>query len=196
MTYGKKVRPNEVFVGGEPGIEGQVLAAVKKLTNGSAVLRSSSSQLEAIRRDPLEGAAWQALAGISLGVVLVASCVGYVAYLLSIGSRYRAEFGLLQAMGLSRRQLAPLAGFEPLIILPIGMALGTRAGLRMGSLMVSSLATPGSGPQAVPPIELATNWAQILPVYIAVRLIAGASLIVLNRRALQMDLRDISSLTE
>jgi hypothetical protein len=78
----------------------------------------------------------------------------------------------------------------------IGMGLGTWAGLRMGALMVSALSTPGSGPQAVPPIELATNWAQILPVYIAVLLIAGASLVVLNRKALQMDLRDISSLTE
>jgi hypothetical protein len=33
-------------------------------------------------------------------------------------------------------------------------------------------------------------------VYIAVLLIAGASLVVLNRRARQMDLRDISNLTE
>ena len=196
MTFGKKVRPNEVFVGGEPGKEGRVLAAVNKLANGSAVLRSSASQLEAIRRDPLEGAAWQALAGISLGVVLVASCLGYVAYLLSIGRRYRTEFGLLQAVGLSRRQLALLAGFEHLVILLIGMGLGTWAGLRMGALMVSSLVTPGSGPRAVPPVELATNWAQILPVYIAVLLIAGASLVVLNRRARQMDLRDISNLTE
>ena len=132
----------------------------------------------------------------ALGVVLVASCLGYVAYLLSIGRRYRTEFGLLQAVGLSRRQLALLAGFEHLVILLIGMGLGTWAGLRMGALMVSSLVTPGSGPRAVPPVELATNWAQILPVYIAVLLIAGASLVVLNRRALQMDLRDISNLTE
>ena len=196
LTYSAEVRSNEVFVGSKPGMVDQVLATARGLVGESGVVRGYASELQAVRRDPLEGAAWQALAAVSLGVVVLASCLGYVAYLLSFGGRNRTEIGLLQAMGLSRRQLGLLVGFEHFITLLIGMGLGTWAGLQMGALMVSSLTSADSGAQAVPPILLTADWAQILPVYIAVLLTVSGSLVVLNRRALQMDLRAISSLAE
>ena len=73
---------------------------------------------------------------LSLGIIVFAAGFGYVTYMLSYADRSRSEMGFLQAMGLSRRQMMGLLGLEQLVIVTVGLALGTWAGFQMSTLMV------------------------------------------------------------
>lgn len=100
--------------------------------------------------------------------------------------------GFLQSLGMSRRQLMGLLGFEQLTIAGIGLGLGTWAGFQMSRLIVSPLAVTERGEQVVPPFILMTDWSFMLPTYGALVVIILASLFVLKRGMDGLDLHVIS----
>ena len=124
--------------------------------------------------------------------MLLAAGLGYVTFLLGVVSRNRGEIGFLQSIGFSRLQVLGLLGFEHLAILAAGLGLGTWAGLRMSSLMVSSVNVTEGGDQVLPPFVLMTDWSMMLPVYGALAALFVGALIVMNLTVARPDLKAIS----
>ena len=118
---------------------------------------------------------------LSPGVGVMAAVVGYVTYLLLFAAASRHQMGSLRSMGLSRLQMIALLGGEHLTIALVGLALGTWAGYEMSALMVSPLAITDMGDPVVPPFLLSTNWAVMLPAYLALAGLFVVSWLVLSR---------------
>ena len=89
--------------------------------------------------------------------------------------------------------LGIVSGF-PLLVLAVGLGLGTWAGFRMTGLMVSPLTVTATGEQVVPPFILTTSWQLMLPTYAALVAIFLATQVALNRSISRMDLVGIASM--
>ena len=191
-----RVGPNELFLKGAPGADQTVEGVVDELATLLVDLEDRASRLESVRLDPLASAGWRATVLFALGIVLLAGAFGYSAYLLLFANQSRSEVGFLESMGLSRGQLMGLLGFEHIAVAGIGLGLGTWAGFRMSSLMVSSLAVTESGEQVVPPFIVMTDWSLMLPTYTALIVVFLAALFVLNRSIGRLDLHTIARVGE
>ena len=148
--------------------------------------------LESVRLDPLITAGWKAMVLLSIGVIILTAGLGYITYLLAFAGRSRAEMGLLQSLGLSRKQTIGLLSLEHVVILVIGLGLGSWAGFQMSTLMVRSVAVTETGASVVPPFVLMTDWSLLLPIYVV---LVGFFVIVLLRLARSMLRLDLQALS-
>ena len=184
--------PNEVFIAEAPGAGDSVLTAVNRLTRSPNSARHKEALLDSIRLDPLITAGWKAMVLLSVGIVILTAGLGYVTYLLAFADRSRAEMGSLQSLGLSRLQTVGLVSLEHLVILVVGLGLGSWAGFQMSTLMVESVAVTENGAPVVPPFILTTDWSFMLPIYVILVGIFVVALLWLARSMLRLDLQEIS----
>ena len=102
--------------------------------------------------------------------------------------------GFLQALGLRRSQMTRLIGAEHLVIVAIGLALGTAAGFAMSNIMVSALAVTETGQPVVPPFILTTDWAFMAPIYAALIATFVGALAWLSRSVARLNVHELSRL--
>ena len=186
-----KVELNELFINKAPNAE---LTATEVLGGASAMfldVEDGAERLDAARLDPFSGAGWQAMVLVALSIVLLAAAFGYATYLLLFARRNRSEMGFLRCMGLSRRQLMGLLGFEHLVISAVGVGLGTWAGFQISELTVMPLAVTETGEQVVPPFILVTSWEFMAPTYAALVAVFVGALLFLVRKIGRLDLQSI-----
>jgi hypothetical protein len=165
VSPSSSLQPNEAFVNQANGAGDTVHQALVSLAGSDEAVRHRERLLEAIRLDPLIAAGWKALVLLSVGVIFVTAGLGYMVYLLSFADAGRSEMGFLQSLGFSTRQILALLVLEHLVIVLIGLGLGTWAGFQMSTLMVSSVAVTEDGGQLIPPFILMTDWSFMLAIY-------------------------------
>ena len=129
---------------------------------------------------------------LCLGIIGVTAGLGYATYLISFAGRSRSEMGFLQAFGFTRRQILGLLSLEHLVIVVVGLSLGTWAGLQMSSSMVSSITVTDRGDGVVPPFILTTDWLFMSAVYLMLVGIFCFALYRLTRGMLWVDLQTAS----
>ena len=132
--------------------------------------------------DPLASAGWRLMSTVALGVILIASALGYAVYLLSFSERNAAEAGVLRSMGMSRAQTLGLAAAENAAAALIGIGAGVWAGFQMSRITVSAVAVAESGARALPPFILTTDWTLIAPLYAALIAIFAVCVFAFGRR--------------
>ena len=176
-----KIAPNEIFIKESSGAGDAVLDIVISIVGSDHRVLHRESMLESVRLDPLVTAGWRAMVVLSIGVILFAAGFGYVTYLLAFAERSRGEMGFLQALGLRKSQIAKLIGLEHIVIVAIGLGLGTWAGFQMSRLMVAPLAVSDIGQSIVPPFILVTDWSLMLPTYAMILAIFITVMFVLFR---------------
>jgi len=191
LNPGSKIGPNELYIKEAPGAGESVSEAMSRLV-GRDLVRDRDAQLEEIRLDPLITAGWKAMVLLAIAIIILAATLGYVTYLLAFADRSRSEMGFLQSLGLSRRQLIGLLALEHLVIVVIGLVLGTITGWVMSDLMVQSIAVTENGAQVLPPFILQTDLRLLIPIYIALILIFLASVYRLTRSMINVDLHAVS----
>jgi hypothetical protein len=185
--------PNELFISQAPGAGESVREVMTRLV-GEDLVRDRETQIEEIRLDPLITAGWQATMLVALAIIIFSAGLGYVTYLLAFANRSRSEMGFLQSLGLSSRQLLGLLSLEHLVIVLVGLVLGTVTGLVMSDLMVTSVAVTEEGAQVVPPFILQTDLRFLAPVYAVLIAIFVFSIFRLGRSMLHVDLQTLSRL--
>ena len=186
------VIPNEVLIDEAPGASGTVRDSLLSRAVGRARVHDRETALESVRLNPLVTAGWRAMVVLSTGIILFTAAFGYLTYMLSFADRSRGEMGFLRSLGLSRRQLAGLLVLEHGVILVVGLALGSWAGLEMSRRMVSAVAVTDTGEAVLPPFSLITDWAFMIPIYVALIAIFGIALYALTRSMRSLDLQTIS----
>ena len=186
------IYPNEVFIAEAPGAGDSVLTVVNRLTPSTSFVHHKETMLDSVRLDPLITAGWKAMVILSIGIVILTAGLGYVTYLLAFADRSRAEMGFLQSLGLSPPQTVGLVSLEHLVILVVGLGLGSWAGFQMSNLMVESVAVTEDGAPVVPPFILTTDWGFMLPIYAVLVGIFVIALLWLARSMVRLDLQAIS----
>ncbi|MCH8206300.1 MAG: ABC transporter permease [Chloroflexi bacterium] len=186
-----RIVPNEALIDEAPGADGAVRESLLNLPAGVSV-RDRDTALESVRLDPLVTAGWRAMVVLAIGIILFTAASGYFTYMLAFANRSRAEMGFLRSLGLSRRQMSALLILEHAVIVVMGLALGTWSGLEMSVRMVSSVAVTDRGEAVLPPFSLVTDWAFMIPIYVAILTIFGIALYALNRSMRRVDLQAIA----
>ena len=142
--------------------------------------------------DPLVSAGWRAAVIVSVAVIVFTASLGYVTYLLAFAGRSRREMAALRSVGVSARQMLGLLALEHLLIVGIGLGLGTWAGFQMSRLMVSAVAVTEDGSPVLPPFVLVTDWAVLGPLYAALCCFFVAATLALHRSASRLDLHSVA----
>lgn len=185
--------PTEVYARAFTDDPEQVKAlAVELNVSIFAQVMDRASLLENSNISPATSAAWRTLAVFALVLAVLTAASGYVSYLMLSDEGRRTEVAFLQSMGLSRVQLIALIAFEQVAIIAISLGLGTWAGFQMSRLLVSPLAISEAGGDLVPPFLLLTDWTLLAPVYAALVTAFVCILLVVNWRALRVDLAAIA----
>ena len=189
-----RATPNELFIAEAAGAGSAVRDVVLGLSASAQGVHDRELLMESIRLNPLITAGWRAMAVLAVGIIVFTAGLGYVTYLLSFAERSRSEMGFLRSLGLDRRQIMGLLSFEHLVIVIVGLGLGSWAGFQMSNIMVSSVAVTETGRRVIPPFILTTDWSVLLPIFAALVVIFLAALIWLTRSTVRQDLTAISRL--
>ena len=192
LSVARPYRPNELFITTDStaGVELDLAVAAIRRVSGRLMRRSEA--LEAVDRDPLTTAGWRSLSTLAIAVLVLTAGLGYVIYMVAFGGHSRSETGFLRALGLSRRQLLGLIGFEHISIAAIGLGLGTWTGFQMSRIMVSAVAIDDAGDDVVPPFILETDWPQMLVTYAVLLVVFAATVALMNRSIRRRDLHAIA----
>ena len=190
-----RLYPNEVWLGlTQDGKQRQ--ATVEEL-KGPAFRADKfydrQEMLATQKSDPLVAAGWGGILLIAfIGVVLV-SGLGFVVYAYLAARGRHLEFAVLRTLGFSWRQIISLVGFEQILVIGLGMGIGTLLGNQLSRIMMPFLQVTEKGETVVPPFVLVTDWNTIGIAYIILTLafVITISLVVLffSRVALHRALR-------
>jgi putative ABC transport system permease protein len=129
--------------------------------------------------------------GYWLATILTLAGIGTAFY---FGARQQqASYGVLRAIGLSSRQLFATLLLEQVILILIGMLLGTILGILLARLTLVSLAPTLGGLGLLPPFQVLLDPAAIGQVYLlllpALALVLGGGVWLLHRQQLHRLIR-------
>ena len=141
---------------------------------------------QTLRDDPLT-------AGVvgALGIVLVAAAavaaIGFTASATVAARQRMAEFAVLQAVGLSGRQLLVLVLTEQGVLVGLGVVLGVALGLLVTSLVVPLVILTADAARPVPAVLMVAPWAALLGLAAALAAVLGAVVVALGARLRRVD---------
>src|SRR5690606_16409625 len=127
---------------------------------------------------------------LSLGFLIsvIVSLIGYLLYwFFNLSSRV-VQFGVLRAMGLSRRQLTGMLLLEQVFTAGLSIGLGIGIGRLASYLYLPFLQTSENVQQQVPPFRVIFDAKDDLAIYIVVTfmLLVGAALLFMHIRRLRV----------
>ena len=192
----RELRPNEMWISTDTtGQERREL--VETLQTDEAFLNEivfdRAERFEDTQVDPLVGAGWRALLFLAFAAVLILSCLGFLVHAYVSFQNRQLQFALLRTVGFSLRQLMTMVWLEQVLVIGVGMALGTWMGGRLGATIMPFLGHDDFGAQVVPPFVVSINWGALLITYaIMVAVFAAVVMglvVVIRRTSMQRVLR-------
>ena len=191
-----EVLPNELWISSS-STGAQRDALIERLNLDGAFLIDSfqdrDSLLAESEVDPLVKAGWRSLLFIAFSSVLALSCLGFLVHAYVSFRNRQLQFALLRTVGFSMRQLVTMVWLEQILVILVGLALGTWMGGRLGAVIMPFLGHDDFGSQVMPPFVMQTNWSVLLVTY-GIMFIVFAVIILgliwlVNRISLQRVLR-------
>ena len=170
-------QPNEVWV--STGMDGpQRSAFIRQVADQQGVRVTDRDLLESsFEADPLIAAGWRGALNIAFFAVLFATLLGFGVYAYAQGQQRRVEFALLRGMGISRLGLASIVLTEQIIVVTVGLGLGSWIGVQLTSILMPFLGLTEEGTRVLPPFTAEVNWTAIIVTYsIITGVVLGATL--------------------
>jgi ABC-type antimicrobial peptide transport system permease subunit len=118
----------------------------------------SEAILAEVRTDPVVRAGGSGILLVALVAAFAILALGFALTLYLGGQSRTVEVSVMRAVGISPRQLLTMISLEYLLIALIGLVIGTLAGLRISSTMLSFLNVTDTGNAVVPGFDLITRW--------------------------------------
>ncbi|MBI4298992.1 MAG: ABC transporter permease [Chloroflexi bacterium] len=175
-----ELQPNEAWLSTDlkGSVRSDLISRIKKDSFTIRELSDREAYLTDSRVDPLVAAGWRALLFVSFFTVLIVSSLGFLIHTYVSFQARQMEFALLRTIGLSFRQLITLVWLEQILIVGVGMALGTWMGGRLGATVMPFLSHTDEGLQALPPFIMEVNWVALAITYVLIAIFF--SLIILG----------------
>jgi hypothetical protein len=195
LASNNRLYPNEVWLGltSDPQLRSAAIQELKGPGFRADQFFDRQDMLAVQKADPLVAAGWGGILLIAfVGVVLV-SGLGFVVYAYLAAKGRHLEFAVLRTLGFSWRQIIYLVCFEQVLVIGLGMGIGTLLGNRLSRIMMPFLQVTEKGETVVPPFVLVTDWRTIGIAYaiLTAAFVVTISLVVLffSRVALHRALR-------
>ncbi|SDC76372.1 putative ABC transport system permease protein [Paenibacillus sp. UNCCL117] len=182
------ITPYDVWLKMKDGAKvAPMLEALRAKNVDIATVKDVRNELIIQKKHPARGGVFGIL---SLGFLVSAfvSLIGYVLYwFFNLSSRV-VQFGVLRAMGLSRRQLTGMLLLEQIFTAGLAIALGFGIGKLTSYLFLPFLQTAENVKTQVPPFRVIFDSRDTSQLYIvvAVMMLTGASLLFLHIRRLRV----------
>lgn len=151
-------------------------AVVDALSGGGQTVRDAHIAAEMVSQrvaQPLVTAAWGGLVVLMLLALVLASASGLVMFSFMETRERQTEFALLRTLGTSRKQLRGVAWFSLVLVVALGIGLGSWVGQQFGNSLLPLLEVAQEGVRATPPMVLTSNRVSLLVSYLV---IAGVTL--------------------
>ena len=190
-----EIQPNEFWLSSSTqGSERTALvSALRKQPFSTSQIQDRQTELAKLRVDPLVAAGWRALLFVAFSAVLLLSAIGYLVHAYISFRNRRLEFAMLRTMGLSLGQLVSLIWLEHILVIGLGMALGTWMGGRLGTIIMPFLGNTEGGNRVLPPYVLEVNWTALATTYAIIAVLFTLTIIgviwFIHRLPLQRVLR-------
>ena len=139
----------------------------------SAAVFDRAQRLVTSKVDPLVEAGWNALLLIAFLAVLTLSCVAFLIHAYTSLRNRELQFALLRAVGFSVRQLISMVWLEQMLVVALGLAVGTWMGGRLGAAIMPFLGHDAQGGAVVPPFAISVNWGALILSYAAMLVVFG-----------------------
>ena len=134
----------------------------------------SATILTEVRSDPVVLAGGSGILLVSLVAAFTILVLGFALTLYLGGQARVVEVSVMRAVGISPRQLLAMISLEYLLIVVVGLVIGTVAGLRISETMLSFLNVTETGGRVVPEFDLVTRWDTLAIAFAAV----GVALVI------------------
>ena len=170
---GSGVPAQEWWLGLDQTRATEVLAALRAAPIATVTIVERGELTRSLETDPIPLGVIGAL-GIGALAAMAFASIGFVVSATVSTSERLGEFALLQALGLSRRELSTWLSIEHAFLLAAGVLAGTALGLLLAWLVLPFATLTDSGAATVPPAVVVIPWDAILPLY----LLAGGLLVV------------------
>ena len=159
--------PNQIWVStGQLGDSRRLLIErLDDLDGINSVVYDRVDQLTETRIDPLINAGWKSLLFVSFFSVLLLSCVGVVIHAFVSYKQRLLQFALMRTVGTSVWQLISMVWLEQILILGLGIGIGSWIGGRIGSLIMPLLGHDDWGDKVIPPFVPEMDWMPLLMTY-------------------------------
>ena len=158
--------------------------------------RSSRDTLEGLsvsRVDPLVGAGWSALLLLAFVAVLILSGLGFLVHAYVSFRNREIEFAFARTLGFSTGQQVAQIWLEQVVIIAIGIALGTWMGGRISAAVMPFLGHDDWGGRVLPPFAIQTDTSALVLTYVAMfavfAVISLSMLVLIHRISLHRVLR-------
>jgi hypothetical protein len=176
---GENLEVDEWWLGTSDG-SGEAVAEALRGGDYSADTAVARDQLHRdLASDPIALGVIGALALGALAAVAFAAIGFMVSATVSTRERLN-EFALLQAIGLSHRQLSAWLSIENAFLLVIGLAAGTGLGLLLAWVVLPFVALTQEATVAVPPVEVVIPWGVYGVLYLVAAAVLLATVLVIG----------------
>lgn len=128
-------------------------------------LMDSADLLRRSREDPLLAAGGTGILVAAAIALFALAALGFAVSMYIMAQRRKVEFAVMRAVGLSRLQALLLLLVEHLVVVALGLAVGTWAGQRIAHTMLSFLDVTEAGDKVLPPFLLVTDWTLLAMAY-------------------------------
>lgn len=191
-----EILPNELWISSSStGAEREDLIERLNLSGGFLIdsYQDRDALLADSKVDPLVKAGWRSLLFIAFSSVLVLSCLGFLVHAYISFRNRQLQFALLRTVGFSMRQLVTMVWLEQMLVILVGLALGTWMGGRLGAVIMPFLGHDDFGSQVMPPFAMQINWNILIVTYAIMFLVFAVIILgmiwLVNRISLQRVLR-------
>jgi len=195
LTETLEVEPSEVWLRTDPRQHEQAIAALQAPSNRKVVIHDGHELAGVRKDDPLRTGLFGALTtGFVAASVL--SVLGFLLYATTTIQARALQFGVLRATGLSVGQLVGLLSTEQLLLIGVGVALGTALGAGAGWMFTRFLQVSIIARESVPPFLIVTPWTTIFQLYIILVIVFLAALAVSVHQLRRMRIHAVLRLGE
>jgi ABC-type lipoprotein release transport system permease subunit len=167
-----ELKPNEIWLSVDPntnGVERAELVSIlaEDLPFVSRDIHDRVEVLESSLVDPLVEAGWNALLFVAFAAVFILSGLGFLVHAYVSFKGREVQFALMRTIGFTMKQLITLVFLEQVLVIGLGLALGTWMGRQLGVTMMPFLSHNDQGIQVLPPFAIEVNWATLGITYAA-----------------------------
>ena len=187
LETGEELSVSEWWLEVEDATTPAVLAAARQPPNAPGDVIGRVESTDRLAGDPVALGVIGAL-GLGSLAALVFAAIGFVVSATGSVTERLGEFALLQAVGLSARQLSTWVSLENAFLLAFGLVTGSGLGLLLSWLVLpfATLTEAGTTPVPAPVVEI--PWFALIPLYALAGILLFVLLVVITNRLPRTDL--------
>jgi ABC-type lipoprotein release transport system permease subunit len=170
--------PQEWWLTLDPAMSDAAVATLRSSPYSAATVIEREELTRALEANPVPLGVIGAL-GIGALAAMAFASIGFLVSATVSTSERLGEFALLQALGLSRRELSGWLSIESSFLLASGLLAGTALGVLLAWLVLPFATLTDAGTTTVPPAVVVVPWGAVLVLYLlaAVLLVATVALV-------------------